>query len=134
MAQKTPVTIGYWNIRGLLEPLRLLCEYADQPYTVETHSKYSDWIEKKKTMPPMANLPYMYDGELFLVQSNAILRHLGRKNGLLGGTPEDQARLDMVADEVMDLRNPFVDLVYRSGKGDEFLKAAKTFQRGKLQA
>lgn len=30
-----PLEIGYWKIRGLGAPLRMLCEYAGVEYTVQ---------------------------------------------------------------------------------------------------
>jgi glutathione S-transferase len=61
-------------------------------------------------------------GDLKITQSNAILRYLGRKNGLDGKTEVEKVRVDMMADNAMDFRNGFVRLTYNPNfatlKGD----------------
>jgi glutathione S-transferase len=47
-------------------------------------------------------------GDIKITQSNAILRYLGRKNGLDGKTEVEKVRVDMMADNAMDFRNGFV--------------------------
>src|SRR3989338_6102103 len=108
------VEIGYWRIRGLLEPLKLLCEYAGQEYVLRQWSfaEVEDYRAFKETQPVYCNLPFLRDGDLFLVQSSAILRHLGRRHGLLGDSPLEQALADVVCEQVMDLRNDFINVCY----------------------
>merc|ERR1712154_333494 len=50
------------------------------------------------------NLPYYSDGEVKLTQSDAILRHLGRKNGLYGCSDADTAMVDMLIDTAKDIK------------------------------
>ena len=57
-----------------------------------------------------------------ITQSNAILKHIARKNNLVGTTAKEQAEADMCADQIMDLRNGFVRLCYSGNKFDD-LKA-----------
>ena len=47
-----------------------------------------------------------------LTQSNAILRHISRVNGLDGKTEAEKDRVDLLENEVMDFRNGFVGLSY----------------------
>ena len=47
-----------------------------------------------------------------LTQSNAILRHISRVNGLDGKTGAEKDRVDLLENEVMDFRNGFVGLSY----------------------
>ena len=54
------------------------------------------------------NLPYYCDGEVKLTQSDAILRHLGRKNGLYGCSDADTAMIDMLIDTAKDLKMSLV--------------------------
>ena len=58
------------------------------------------------------NLPYLFDGEIKITQTNAILRYLGRKYDLEGKTEADKVRVDMMLDNAMDFRNGFVGLCY----------------------
>merc|ERR1711892_369996 len=39
-------------------------------------------------------------------------RHIARKNNMCGNTVQEKARVDMAADQVMDLRNGFTRLSY----------------------
>ena len=53
---------------------------------------------------PFPNLPYLIDGDLKMTQSNAIIRHLGRKFGLTGASVEEMAKVDIILEEGMDFR------------------------------
>jgi glutathione S-transferase len=57
-------------------------------------------------------LPYLIDGDLKITQSNAIMRHIGRKHGLDGKTESEKVRVDMMENESMDFRNGLVRLCY----------------------
>ena len=96
MAAFEPVTVGYWTIRGLGAPLRMMVMYAGAPLDavnydlrVSSDGKFdaSDWFSEKKKLKeqnPLINLPYViYDGHI-ISQSNACLTFLGRKLGLWG--------------------------------------------------
>ncbi|NXX36441.1 GSTM2 transferase, partial [Nicator chloris] len=99
----------------------------------------SDWTnEKEKLGLDFPNLPYLIDGPTKLTQSNAILRYIARKHnmcefggpgarrgspGLCGGwvdtshpaggeTEEEKQRVDMLENQLMDLRMNFARLCY----------------------
>jgi glutathione S-transferase len=63
------VTLGYWNIRGLAERIRLLLEYLQIPYnqTIFTPETENDWFANLKPeylkKNPAANLPFLLDGD-----------------------------------------------------------------------
>lgn len=40
------------------------------------------------------------------------MRYIGRKNGLVGKTEEENVRIDVVENETMDLRNAFIRVTY----------------------
>ena len=46
----------------------------------------------------------MFDGDVKMTQSKAILYYLGRKLHLMGKTPADEARVMMLCEEVHDIR------------------------------
>ena len=50
------------------------------------------------------NLPYFVDGDVKLSQSNAILRHIGRKHGLYGLDDKHAAEIDMLLDTIRDVK------------------------------
>ena len=65
-------------------------DHKDRPYVFKEGMDLSDWMNEKFTLGlPFPNLPYYIDGDLKLTQSNAILRHLGRKYKLYGSTDND---------------------------------------------
>lgn len=113
--------LGYWAIRGLAQPCRLLLaytgtEFLDTKYKVTGEAPKRDmsaWFGVKFTKGlDFPNLPYYIDGEVKLTQTNAILRHIARKHDLCGNTVEERARVDMAAEVVMDMRNAAVGLFY----------------------
>ncbi|XP_040854599.1 glutathione S-transferase Mu 1-like isoform X2 [Ochotona curzoniae] len=107
-----PMTLGYWDVRGLALPIRLLLEYTGTSYE-EKHYTMGDapdydqslWLnEKFKLGLDFPNLPYLIDGTHRLTQSNAIVRYLGRKHNLCGETEEEKIRVDILENQVMDNR------------------------------
>jgi glutathione S-transferase len=50
-------------------------------------------------------VPRLVDGEVAVLQSLAILRHVGRKHGLYGKSDADAARIDSLLDGLEDMRN-----------------------------
>ncbi|XP_070574572.1 glutathione S-transferase Mu 1-like [Ptychodera flava] len=115
-----PVLIAYWKIRGLAQPMRYLVEYAgidykEKRYEVGPAPDFSRecWFSEKHTLGlPFPNLPYMIDGDVKLTQSNAILRYLARKANLLGTSDTEVIRVDLMAEQSMDLRNLMVRHFY----------------------
>jgi glutathione S-transferase len=74
--------LGYWDIRGLAEPVRLLLEHAGVDYEDRRiNMTKPSWLEYKTSLGyDFPNLPYYEEpGGVKLTQSNAILRHLGRR-------------------------------------------------------
>lgn len=129
------MTLGYWDIRGLAHAIRLLLEYTDSPYEEKKYSMLgngpdydrSQWLnEKFKLGLDFPNLPYLIDGTRKLTQSNAILRYIARKHNLCGETEEEKIRVDMLENEVMDLRMYNIRTCYSPDfekQKPEFLKA-----------
>ena len=116
-----PLTIAYWKIRGLAQPIRLLLEYTgteyiDKQYEVGPAPDYSRECWKKEKfelgLGEWPNLPYMIDGDVKLVESNAILRYIARKHDMCGKTDEEKSQVDMLEMIVFTLRNGFVGLCY----------------------
>lgn len=121
-----PSQLGYWAIRGLAQPIRLLLnyvgeEFVDNRYLQGDGPQYSraEWEKVKFTLGlDFPNLPYYIDGDLKLTQSNTILRHLARKYNLYGDTEKEKAHVDLMLDIIMDLRNAFVRLCYGNELND----------------
>jgi len=113
-----PIVLGYWNIRGLGQPIRYMLGYLGEDFEEIIYGKppLPEWHfdAKGKIDLDFPNLPYLYDGDIKLTQSNAILRHLGRKHNMVGKTEKEKARVDLIASQGMDFRNGFIRLCYES--------------------
>lgn len=88
---KPPITLEYFCLQGLGELPRLILEVTDTPYTSVFHYLQGKW----KEYATFGQLPVLRDGELLLVESSAIVRHLARKTCIDGSSLEDQAAVDM---------------------------------------
>jgi glutathione S-transferase len=103
-------TLGYWNIRGLAQPIRLLLaysgtEYEDKRYNVGPAPDFdrSEWLNDKQNLGlDFPNLPYYLDGDVKLTQSVAILRHIARKNKLDGKNEQEKLRVELVEQQLVD--------------------------------
>ncbi|CAG0904832.1 unnamed protein product [Cyprideis torosa] len=124
--------LGYWDIRGLAQPIRLLLHYTgtefeDKYYVcgpAPTFDK-SSWLSVKTSLgldfPNASNrqwegsLPYYIEDDVKITQSNAIMRFVARKGeNLEGKTPIEKVRVDMLENEAMDFRYGIVKLCYMS--------------------
>jgi len=113
-------TLGYWNIRGLAQPIRLLLaysgtEYEDKRYVLGAAPEFdrTEWLNDKQTLGlDFPNLPYYLDGDLKLTQSVAILRHVARKTKLSGQTDAEKLRVDLVEQQLVDINTGVVTICY----------------------
>jgi len=115
--------LGYWNIRGLANPIRYLLEHVGQKY------EFKDWFQapapgwrggdKYKMNLEFPNLPYYIDGNVRLTQSNAILRYLARKHDMTAKTEEELQQQDVIDGVLGDIRGATSNLVYRSENFEE---------------
>lgn len=112
--------LGYWDIRGLAEPIRLLLHYTgtefkDERYECGDAPDYNRdcWFSVKFTLGlDFPNLPYYIDGDIKITQSNAIMRHIARLNDLCGSTEQEKVRVDISENQLMDWRKKFTGLCY----------------------
>lgn len=130
------LTLGYWNIRGLAQPIRLLMEYAgllwEDKFYVQAGADApvpfdkSEWFDVKPTLGlRFPNLPYLIDGDLKITQSQAILRYVAKKKPelqLLGTDASSAALCDEVIFECMDAKSRMTGLMYRVGRDSSFIE------------
>lgn len=142
--EKTPITVGYWSIRGLAAPLRMMVMYANHPLNnvmydlTETEGQYdgSAWFSKKpelKVQNPLINLPYVIDGDRVISQTNACFSYLGRKLQLWGNNDDEVIQVEQLLCEVMDLRNSMIRFAYSSQDSAPNLLQAVTGKDGSFQ-
>jgi len=107
-------TLGYWNIRGLAQPIRLLLAYSGTEYEDKRYDDPNTWFDTdKKTLGlDFPNLPYYIDGDLKLTQSLAIIRHIARQTKLDGQSEEEQLRVGLVEQQLVDLNTAFTRICY----------------------
>ncbi|XP_077983081.1 glutathione S-transferase Mu 1-like [Glandiceps talaboti] len=130
--------LGYWNIRGLGQAIRLVLEYTGVDYTEKRYDygpapDYSKdaWLNEKYNLGlDFPNLPYLIDGDVKLTQTHAILVYLARKTNLLGTNENEMRRADLVYGRWGDFRmlmgGYFTDPDWESAeKREEFLKKLK---------
>ena len=92
--------LGYWNIKGRVEPIRLLLAYTKQEYKDVHPTSKEDWAEKRSKLGfESPNLPYLIDGDFSLTESSAILYYVAERSGdqsLIGKDIKQRARIQMV--------------------------------------
>lgn len=110
------LTLGYWKIRGLCAPLRMMMYYAGVPFISKSYGEdaKTEWFGKAKEdvkkRNSLANLPYIIDGDTVVTQSNSCLLYLGKRLGI--DQPEHFLHNHQALDQVMDLRNDTMKIVY----------------------
>ncbi|XP_076143659.1 glutathione S-transferase P-like [Alosa pseudoharengus] len=108
-----PYTITYFAVRGRCGAMKIMLTDQDQEWK-EVEISFDDWMKGDlKATCVFGQLPKFQDGDLELVQSNAILRHLGRNHGAYGSNDKEASQIDMMNDGVEDLRLKYVKLIYQ---------------------
>uniref|UniRef100_A0A8D9A5N3 glutathione transferase n=1 Tax=Cacopsylla melanoneura TaxID=428564 RepID=A0A8D9A5N3_9HEMI len=105
------ITLSYFNLTGLAEPIRLLLVYMNWNFT-DHRIPYDQWLDVKKDYP-FGKVPcFTMDGVQYH-QSRAVGRYLARKAGLYGiGSEEDDMKIDMLVDTIDDMRQAVAGWYY----------------------
>ncbi|XP_077538588.1 glutathione S-transferase Mu 2-like [Haemaphysalis longicornis] len=96
--------LGYWDCRGLAEPIRYLLAHAGVTYEDKRYGYGSgpepsreEWLKEKYRLKlDFPNVPYFIDGDVRITQTMAILRYLGRKHGLAPKDEDTRRRIEVV--------------------------------------
>jgi len=112
---------GYWAIQARADQIRLALAYAGEDYEdtaykfegTTTEGSPDHWKSNKFTLGlPFPNLPYYIDGDVKLSQSNAILRHVGRKHNLYGKDANEASEIDMLVDTAWDVCDALIKIIF----------------------
>ncbi|CAG2104708.1 unnamed protein product [Medioppia subpectinata] len=134
MSDTTVPTLGYYKIRALAQPIRLLLKYKGVKFTDKYHDNPGavtqqtfkwDWYNKDKFTLGLdfPNVPYYIDGTVKITQSHAIMRHLARKHGLVATDETGLVRQDVLEQQLTDIRYGFgVGLLYNKDYETEKVK------------
>ncbi len=118
--------ITYFDIRGRAEAIRLLLEEAGVEYD-DVQITSAQWQElKPKT--PFGQLPVFRDGDVELVQSHAIYRHLARIHNLYGEDDTQRLRCDIAVEALRDADERLGSVFWRT----DFEKQRKIFVENEL--
>jgi len=116
-----PPVLGYWNIRGYAQPIRLMLAYKEEPFEDKKYAygpppdcDRDSWLKEKHTLGlDFPNLPYYIDGDTKLTQSVTIMRYLARKLKLDAETESERLRVDLIEQQAIDLRSGLVGIAYK---------------------
>jgi len=114
--------LGYWDIRGLGQPIRYILAYKEvdveeKRYACGPPPEFdgSQWFSEKFNLDlDFPNLPYLIDGDVRLTHHITIMRYLGRKFDLVGSTCEEIRRVELAEQQLVDFRAGWVRLTYSS--------------------
>lgn len=106
-------TVGYWDIRGLAEPIRYLLHFKGIKFEDKRYLTYDSWQNDKFALNlDFPNLPYFIDDNVKMTQSTAILRYLARKHDLAGKTEEEKVRAELAEQQIIDFRTSMIRTCY----------------------
>jgi len=125
-----PVTLKYWDLRGLMEPQRLMLEYLGVDYVMDyVTTTMEEWLAGKYNLGvDFPNLPLYTDGDVKMSQSLAIMKFIARKyqHGKLYPEGEDDLRRAEAAEGfLIDVRTAWIHLCYNP----DFEKLKDDFER-----
>ncbi|CAG2117028.1 unnamed protein product, partial [Medioppia subpectinata] len=113
MANISVPTLGYYKVRGMTQPIRFLLKYAGVKFTDKYYGTgdaksldefRAEWYKVKFTLGlDFPNIPYYMDGAVKITQSNAIMRHLARKHGLVATDETGLVRQDVLEQQLVDI-------------------------------
>ena len=123
MSTYSKALLGYWDLRGLAEPIRLMLEYCKIPYEQKLYVcgdgpefSRAEWVDVKYEVPlQFPNLPYFRDENgMYLTESWAIMQHIARKHKLIPQDKKSAVLCDQLQGVVQDFRKSFTHMCYSS--------------------
>ncbi|OUC40413.1 glutathione S-transferase protein [Trichinella nativa] len=123
--------LSYFDVRGLSEPIRLL--FHDQKIEFIDHRfDRNEWPKIKPTIGMFGQVPCLYENGNPIVQSGAIMRHLGRRFDLYGNADE-MTYVDEIYEGICDLKRKYAPFIYTEHSEEEVEKFTKEVLLVELQ-
>jgi len=120
--QKGDYELVYFDIRGRAEIPRMLMEESGVSYKNTKVNRDEMKVLKATGELAFSQVPLLRHGGMNLVQSNAIIRYLGRQLKRYGSNALERALIDAAMDGAEDWRLKYLSLIYV----DQLSDAAKT--------
>ncbi|GLC39874.1 hypothetical protein PLESTB_001311600 [Pleodorina starrii] len=103
--------IIYFPVRGRAEVMKLAIVASGDDFELE-QVNFQD-MKAHPELYPFGQCPRLVDGDNDMVQSNAIIRYLGRKYGLYGKSEKETIAVDEILEGVESLRCKYLTLIYQ---------------------
>eukprot|EP00744_Colponema_vietnamica_P000177 GILI01000323.1.p1 GENE.GILI01000323.1~~GILI01000323.1.p1 ORF type:complete len:223 (-),score=78.41 GILI01000323.1:81-716(-) len=117
-----PATLTYFGIRARGEYVRLALHLAGIPFenNFQTFDSWGAWKAENSHRLLFGQAPHIqFEDGFEMVQSNAILRHIGRTSNLYGKNFHEQAVVDQLIDGAEDWRGLFIKLIWTEKFADD---------------
>lgn len=113
---QSQLILGYFDVRGIAQPVRNLLAYLAIPYEDKRYTDRSVWLEKDKISlkTDFPTCPYIIDGDKTITESEALLYYVAFKaerSDLIGSTPEEQVHLTQIKGFLNDTKKAMYDVV-----------------------
>ena len=106
------IIITYWPIRGVAHSIQWLCEQGKVQYEMRAMNP-ALWKTEKATLDmDFPNLPHLQDGSVRMSESNAILKYIAKKCGMMPETEQEIIASDVAEGVMGDMRGYFRQLVF----------------------
>lgn len=112
-------TLYYFAGRGLADQVRWLLAASNIAFTQKVINERSKFLKMSERQLPFGQLPLLQIDGLELVQSQAIIRYLAKREKLEGKTSSDIAKCDMIAETVRDLISLAVRVPFLKTKAND---------------
>ncbi|KAM7539430.1 hypothetical protein Aperf_G00000056367 [Anoplocephala perfoliata] len=117
--------LGYFNIRGLAEHIRMLLHYLGVKYEDKIYNREEWFAEKFKLGMDFPNVPYYIDGDFKVTQTSAIIEYIADSHDMIPTCKKRRAMLHMLYNATADFRSSVDDVLYHEHTDDDtkrFLK------------
>ncbi len=117
-ALKYKATLYYFSGRGVADQIRWMlaaCEISFTQKSINTREKFLKMSERQL---PFGQLPLLQIDDLEIVQSQAAIRYLAKRNNLIGASIQEELKCDVIAETIKDFIPFLTKLPFVRARGD----------------